>query len=638
MPYYYDLVVAKTSGNDIFTYHSQDALTPNTLVKVPFRKQSAPALVWGQAKQPSFNTKEVSQVLDTPPLPPYVAATIAWMSRYYGSTYGEALGLFIPQRPDIKPRATESHLPQDAPSSQPQQLTADQTHLLRTITEQPGSQWLLHGVTGSGKTAVYIELVKRTLAAGQSSIVLVPEIALATQTIAVFAAALGDNVLITHSHMSSAQRRNVWHQARNSSEPVVIIGPRSALFIPRDDLGTIIIDECHEHSYKQEQPPHYHAREVASYIAERTGSTLLLGSATPSARDMHEHRSGKLRLLELPTPIHSNRRHVDIIDMRQHRGTLSPQLQRAIEETLTAGQQALLFLNRRGSASQVLCKACGWVASCSECDTPQTWHGDSGRLRCHWCGHQRSLPGSCPECAGMQWRFLGMGTKRIEREVTETFPDARVQRLDRDSFSPELMQQALQQLHSGDVDIIIGTQMIAKGLDLPRVNLVGVVLADTLLYIPDMSSNERTYQLLHQVIGRAGRSHDLPSRALIQTYNPEHHVITAAARHDYQRFITTELEDRASLQYPPHTHLLKLTAKRKTRSGAQRAAARLRDQLHARYPDIHIRGPAPRWRERVGDYYYWHLIITATDRGALLSIMDSLPSGWRADIDPLDML
>ncbi len=634
-----EVIVSGVRGTSTLTYHTSSRVERGQIVKVSVGAKEIFGVVQQAVTEPSVKTKPISRILnDIPPLPPYVLDTIDWMSRYYAIDAGNALRLFMPARPDIPPKKKLAHEYLNTPVPN-HTLTEDQQTVLKKISQSSHHHWLLHGVTGSGKTAFYIALCQQMLDSGKSVIVLVPEITLATQIIAEFEKVFQEKAVITHSHMSVSQRRAVWRHARTSEEPMVIIGPRSALFTPRSDLGAIIIDECHETSYKQEQTPHYHARDVATYIVSSLKAKLVLGSATPSAHDMYLHQQHKLQMATLPSPIHDNTREVEIIDMRNQKSILSPHLVRSIDDTLRNNQQVMLFINRRGSASQVVCTSCGWVAVCPECDIPQTWHGDSGRLRCHWCGTHSQLPGACPECSGLHWRFLGIGTKRIETEIRERFPHASIARLDKDSYSAHTMAETMRQLRSGEIDIVIGTQMIAKGLDLPFLTLVGVVLADTMLHIPDMGSNERTYQLLHQIIGRAGRSPDSPSKVLIQTYNPEHHAITTAARQEFDTFIETELSDRRELRYPPYYYVLKLTCKRKTAAGAKKAARQLVERLNSAQEDtLSIRGPAPAWRERIGNFYYWHLIVTSTDRDQLLDIMKNLPGNWRSDIDPVDLL
>lgn len=627
-------------GSSMLTYHTDEfeKLLPGQIVKVPVGSKNSFGVVYGLRSAPKFKTKPITSVLDTPPLPSYALDTIEWMINYYAVDASQALRLFMPSRPDINSKPSQN-APVYEKFVENTTLNDKQQSALRDILESADDHWLLHGVTGSGKTALYIALCQRMLEDGKSSVVLVPEIALATQIIGEFQKTLGDSIIITHSHMSERERRTVWRRARYSDKPLVAVGPRSALFMPLDNLGAIVIDECHENSYKQEQAPYYHARDVATYMASAAGAKLVLGSATPGVQDIYLQKKKSLRLVTLPDPIHENTRNVEIVDIRQHKNILSPQLTRAITDTIAGGKQSMLFINRRGSASQVLCSNCGWIARCQNCDIPQTWHGDSGYLRCHWCGDQSRLPGDCPHCHSMKWRFLGFGTKRIETEVRSQFPHATVLRLDKDSFSADTINDVLKRLRSGKIDILIGTQMIAKGLDLPLVSLVGVVLADTMLYIPDMSSSERTYQLLHQIIGRSGREHDSPSQVIIQTYNPEHHVIKAAANRDFDKFMESELADRKELQYPPYHYVLKLTCKRKTDQGAKKSASTLAERIRTEYGgNVTVRGPAPAWKNRVNNYFYWHIIITSGKRERLLDIMRKLPHNWRADIDPVNLL
>ncbi|MEX0748415.1 MAG: primosomal protein N' [Candidatus Saccharimonadales bacterium] len=632
---YLEVTPIGKKGKSTLTYHADSAVAENSLVKIPFGSTTAYGMVTGRTAAPNFTTKAITALIDLPPIPDHTLPLAKWIANYYASELSDALRLLVPSRPDITSRTTEL---QTATDSQNHHLTTAQSRVIKTILGGSERSWLLHGVTGSGKTAVYIELCRQMLAQGQSAIVLVPEIALATQVIAEFERELGGQILITHSRMTAAQRRAVWRQALTANEPVTIIGPRSSLFLPRADLGLVIIDECHESSYKQEQSPNYHARDVAAKLCELVGAKLVLGSATPSTQDIFLSRAGRLQLLELPAPIHSNPRYVDIIDMRHQNAILSPTLVSALRDSLNNQQQSLLFLNRRGSASQVLCADCGSVATCPDCAVPQTWHGDSGTLQCHWCGRTNQLPASCPDCRSLHWRFVGFGTKRVETEVKKLFPSARVLRLDRDSFSHKTIKDTIKLLRQGEIDILIGTQMIAKGLDLPQVALVGVVLADTLLHIPDIYSGERTYQLLHQVIGRAGRRADQPARVVIQTYSPEHPAIKLASTQQFDEFIAGELVDRKSLGYPPYRYVLKLTCKRKTRAGAKSAATKLARTIAAAHPKVVIRGPAPSWQETAGGHWYWHLIITSPQRRQLSQIVPTLPSNWRADLDPIDLL
>lgn len=635
---YIDVIPAGGRGRQVLTYSSEQDLNPGQIVKAPYgRRQEIFAVVTKQAQKPDF---EIKPILDAPLLPALPSRLIdlaEWFSSYYGIDIGSIIQMLLPARPDLAAKDPIPSNDRQTPETS-LKLNPDQKQAVDTITSGAEDNWLLHGVTGSGKTAVYIELCRQALADNRSSIVLVPEIALTTQVVNEFKRHINAPILVNHSKLTAKQRRQIWSQALRSDEPVVVIGPRSSLFLPVKDPGLIVIDECHDGAYKQEQSPSYHARDVAAYLSQLSGSKLVLGSATPATQDIFLSRADKLNIIELPEPVHSGQKQAEIIDMRSHRQILSLPLREALRDNLNQQRQSLLFLNRRGSASQVLCSECGFYATCPVCSLPQSWHGDMGKLQCHWCGRKDALPGSCPECNSLAWRFLGLGTKRIEKEVKATFPDARVLRLDKDSFSAKTIDEVMYKLRHKQIDILIGTQMIAKGLDLPDISLVGVVLADTMLHIPDVYSNERTYQLLHQVAGRAGRQDNQEAKVIIQTYSPDHPAINYALTQQYKRFIDEELEDRRQLGYPPYRYALKLSCKRKTRAGAQNTAKKLAQTTQENYPETEVRGPAPAWRENVGDYWYWHLIVLSKKRFPLTEIVRNLPSGWSADIDPADFL
>ncbi len=635
---YFDIITAGTRGGSVLTYHSNQKLKPGSIVKIPYGKRSVFGVIKQEITKPEFTTKPIEEVLELPTLPSYIIKLVEWISHYYGSDLGESLSLALPSRPDIKSKPAPK-ISYDSANKKSLTLTDSQKTIIDNILNKPDRSWLLHGVTGSGKTAVYIELASRIISQGKSVVVLVPEIALSKHIIDEFRSShLDADLLTTHSQMSQSQRRGVWQKTLKSKKPFVVIGPRSSLFLPHNNLGLIIIDECHESSYKNESSPNYHAREVAAKIAELTDAKLLLGSATPSTQDILLHQKGRLSLVELPQAIHRNTRKIEIVDLRQSKSILSPTLQSGLKENFKNKQQSLLFINRRGSASSVVCSDCGLVETCSECQIPQTWHGDEGRLRCHWCGKSTKLSPSCTDCGSTNRRFIGVGTKRVESEVKQLLPKARVHRLDRDSFSAKTIEDTLKMLNNGEIDILIGTQMIAKGLDLPKITLVGVVLADTSLHIPDLYSNEKTYQLLHQVIGRSSRRADQPSRVILQTYSPDHRAIKLAAEHNFDQFIKEELSERKALGYPPYKYLLKLTCKRKTQAGAKKAADKLAQQIAGDNTDLVVRGPAPSWQETKGGYWYWHIIITSSKRGRLLELVSNLPANWRADIDPIDLL
>ncbi|MCS7260344.1 MAG: primosomal protein N' [Anaerolineae bacterium] len=556
----------------------------------------------------------------------------------------------------------------------PPRLTPEQEVAWRAISapEAAGRAFLLHGVTSSGKTEVYLQAVASALEQGKGAIVLVPEIALAAQTVQRVAARFPGKVAVWHSDLSLGARFDTWQRVRAGQLPIVV-GARSALFAPVRNLGLIVVDEEHEPAYKAERTPRYHAREVALQLGRLTGATIVLGSATPDVVTYRRAERGELQLLTLPRRVLAHHAQlpvrertvvgnaspdvpewrtlplprVHIVSLSEelkagNRSILSRLLQQAIQQTLDAGQQVLLFLNRRGTATFVLCRDCGYVARCARCRTPLTYHEGREMLVCHHCNRRQVNPTRCPQCRGQRIRYLGIGTERVEATVREMFPQARVLRWDADTARLRGSHEAfLQDFISGRANVLVGTQMIAKGLDLPRVTLVGVINADIALYLPDFRAAERTFQLLMQVAGRAGRS-PLGGQVIIQTYHPELPLIQAAARHDYTLFYRDELRHRRQAHYPPFKRLARLIYVGSGAERAQHEAERMAQQVRLHVartgtPGVEIIGPAPCFYERLGGDYRWHILIRA-DRPEEVLRPVTLPIGWRVDIDPVDLL
>jgi primosomal protein N' (replication factor Y) len=523
-------------------------------------------------------------------------------------------------------------------------------------TAEPGVV-LLHGVTGSGKTEVYLQALAATLAAGRRSIVLVPEIALTPQAMMRFAGRFPGRVALLHSGLSDAERLDEWRRIRAGLVDVVV-GSRSALFAPVDRLGLIVVDEEHEAAYKQEgRAPTYHARDVAVALGRLTGATVALGSATPSVESYWEAQRGAYRLVELTerAPAAGARTRgglppVTIVDLRAelragNTSILGQALQGALAETLAAGQQAVLFLNRRGMASCVICRDCGFVALCGRCDVPMTYHASEAALICHYCGRRQPAPQVCPHCWGASIRYFGLGTERVEAAVRRLHPRARVLRWDRDTARTRQAHEELLAAFAGRrADVLVGTQMIAKGLDLPGVTLVGVVSADVALYLPDFRASERAFQLLTQVAGRAGRGAEA-GRVIVQTFNPDHFCIQAAARHAYHAFYVAEVSARERYGYPPFRQFVKLTYTHADRYRAQVEATALAERLERAIRTLELDqtdvvGPAPAFMERLRGRYRWHLIARGPDLRPLLRALatDDLPRGWSVDVDPANTL
>lgn len=452
-------------------------------------------------------------------------------------------------------------------------LTQEQQHvynrIVQKLDERQHGVFLLHGVTGSGKTEIYLQTIQRCLEQDRQSIVLVPEISLTPQMVERFKGRFGDLVAVMHSRLSAGERYDEWrkiHEGRAS----VVVGARSAVFAPFDRLGLIIMDEEHETSYKQEETPKYHARDVATRRAAETGAVVILGSATPSLESYHAARSQSQEgfapeLLEMPTRALGNRLpEVEVVDMREelkdgNRSMFSRPLHEAISTRLERGEQTVLLLNRRGHSTFVMCRSCGYVAGCPECDISLTYHQKSNNLRCHYCGYAEQSPEVCPECGSEHIRFFGTGTQRVEEELAKLFPGIRVIRMDVDTTTEKgSHEKLLKQFRDKKADVLLGTQMVAKGLDFPDVTLVGVITADSALNLPDFRAAEKTFQLLTQVAGRAGR-HQLPGEVVIQSYTPEHYSIIHASGHDYLTFVKDELKHRKALHYPPYCRLILVT-------------------------------------------------------------------------------
>ena len=457
------------------------------------------------------------------------------------------------------------------------------SEILPALKARKGA-FLLHGVTGSGKTEVFIRAVRACLRQGQGAIVLVPEIVLTPQMVRWFRGRFSDEAAVLHSRLSAGERYDEWRRIRSGAARVVI-GARSAVFAPVKDLGLLIIDEEHEGSYVSDRVPAYDAREVAKSRADREGAALLLASATPSVLSFAKARRGDYMLLEMPRrvldrPLPA----VTVVDMRQelrlgNKGMFSQLLLEKLERCLKAGQQAMLFINRRGYANSVLCRKCGHTMGCPNCDVSFTYHQWDQSLHCHWCGLQVPMPDKCPECGSPYIRTLGVGTQRVEEEVKKRFPDATVLRMDHDTTNlKDGHRELINRFRSGKAQVMVGTQMIAKGLDFPQVTLVGAVLADLSLNLPDYRSAERSFQLLTQVAGRAGRGH-IPGEVVIQTYQPEHYALKAAASQDYRSFFESEFARRRRDLYPPFTLLVRLLCQAPAEEDARATSAALYSQV-----------------------------------------------------------
>ncbi len=524
--------------------------------------------------------------------------------------------------------------------------------------------FLVHGVTGSGKTELYLRAIARALRQGKQAAVLVPEIALTAQLVRRFAARFGPIVAVLHSELALGERYDTWRRLRRGTARIVV-GSRSALFAALPELGLIILDEEHDGSYKHEDGLRYHARDAALKLGELTGSPVVLGSATPALESYQAARDGRYQLLELPDRVTERADGrgsqvvalppVTLVDMRVelHNGNssmFSRALQAALQATLARQEQAILFLNRRGLASFILCRDCGYVVGCQHCSSPLVVHlrGEhkgplppGTLLRCHTCGYREGPPSQCSSCWSQRIRHFGAGTQRVVEEVAALVPAARVIRWDRDVTGHKGAHEALLgQVMRHEVDIVVGTQMIAKGLDLPLVTLVGVVSADVGLHMPDFRASERSFQLLAQVAGRAGRR-DRGGQVIVQSYTPEHYALQSASQHNYRAFFAEEIAFRRAVSYPPFAQLVRLVYSHDSARGAETAAFALLEQIErlaaAHGWEVAVIGPAPAFMEKVRDRYRWHLLLRGHDLQPVLAALGPLP-GWAVDVDPQSLL
>ncbi len=542
-------------------------------------------------------------------------------------------------------------------ASQPRpRLTDDQAiavdAILPAITARESRVFALIGVTGSGKTEVYLRACEEALSLGRSAIMLVPEIALTPQTVERFRARLGD-VAVLHSNQSDSARVRQWAQLK-SGVTRVALGPRSALFAPLTDLGVIIIDEEHETTFKQQNAPRYQTRDVAMRRAQADGSVLILGSATPSLETEWLGRSGTASRLELPRRV-SGRPMPDIriVDMRNEKplgpgGLFSTPLYHQVREAISRKEQVLLFLNRRGFSTQVLCKRCGWAAKCGGCAVHLTYYFGASTLLCHYCGTKLPPPSKCPDCGSPQVRYQGSGTERVETAAKALFPGAHVARMDGETLQARgSAERIYDRLRDGTIDVLVGTQVIAKGFDIPNVTTVGVIHADTALLIPDFRAAERTFQLLCQVAGRAGRG-DRAGRVFVQTYEPTHYAVTCAARHDWIRFSEQELEYRKAAGYPPFGQLLRVVCQGPDDlevQGCIESVRRALDGELARTPGTFtILGPAPCPLHQLQGAFRWHVIVRTSDTARLTALLGAVPDSPNrrvrtiVDRDPVAMM
>ncbi len=646
---FYEIIPVRQfrESGGILTYSSPEELSIGQIVEIPFGKSKTFGVVVRRVRRVSFQTKPILGIVYETPLPNHILRSVYWLSEYYIAPLQTTLKLFLP--PGLgKKRRIKKEEPALFSSNSPQPnipLNSAQTAALKSLSAISKNTKLLHGITGSGKTNIYLKLTEETLKKRQSTILLVPEIALTSQLVQIFEKSFGKKVVLLHSRQTEAERHLIWESVLESAEPQVIVGPRSALNLPVKDLGLIIIDEAHETSYFQENAPRYSTLRLGSFIANDLNISCILGTATPLITDYYLAKtynsvvelSEKAKKTAIPPHFH-------IIDLCDHQNFtknryFSNILLENIAKNLSEHHQTLIFHNRRGSATLTLCENCGWQALCPNCFLPLTLHADNYELICHTCGAKSKVPSSCPECHNVSVLHKGFGTKLLENELKKLFPKAKIIRFDADNTKNETLDTKFSEVKNGEYDIIIGTQTIAKGLDLPLLATVGIVQADAGLSLPDYASEERTFHLLTQVIGRVGRGHLDVADVFIQSYQPNHPVIQAALASDYQKFAKHALSNRRKGHFPPFFYLAKLSVSYKTEENSIKYIKRYYGRLK-KNPNLIISQPTPAFHERAASGYTWQIIIRSSSRKELLNTLGSLQPNPKMHytIDPPSLL
>lgn len=647
-------------------------VTRGTAVQVPLGKRKVSGVVLGEAQENTgdFKMKPIDQVIsEYPPLHNTYMKWLEWVSHYYMHPIGKVVHSSFPPLKKQGQRKSKNPpvIPDVAPAAPPI-LTEEQSKCLSSILSSSGFQtFLLHGVTGSGKTEVYLKLLETVLAQGKTALVLVPEISLTPQLIQRFAARFADKIAVIHSHLTEREKTNQWWGVVSGEKPI-LIGARSAMFCPIENLGAIIVDEEHEPSFKQDEKLKYHGRDAAVVLGKFHDCPVILGSATPSLESWHNAQMGKYQLLQMKARVNDRRMPtVEIVDLKQEKEAkksldhdpaerpfwMSPILQQELVENYDRGMQSALFLNRRGTAQMALCTSCGTQFECPNCAISLTLHGHS-HLVCHYCDFSQKLPNKCPSCESEDIETIGLGTELLEMDLEKMFPNARIARADRDEISGRKDLEALiEDMDQGRIDILVGTQMIAKGLDFPKLTLVGLVLADIGFNLPDFRATERSFQLLTQVSGRAGRHVQDGGKVIIQTYNPEHISIRYSKVNDYEGFAEEELKERSDLSYPPFGRvvLVKMSSGQNAKTESLASQVYLRCEhlrnSQSKYSNILLLGPCPAPLVKIRNTYRHQLLLKSTDAKSLQSFCYQLmgdqkwiPTGAKVqlDIDPINML
>lgn len=628
-----------------FQYHIPEELrasiVPGVRVKIPFGASERTGYVIALTEEPEIEPERIKDILEvvrgSVPVEGQLIELAEWMRQQYGSTMNQALKCVIPVKKAVKKRSKDKEAPVAA-EARNFVLNEEQANAVERIWKQAGltkkKPQLLYGITGSGKTEVYMELISRTIEAGKQAIVLIPEISLTYQTISRFQSRFGDKVGILHSRLSQGERFECYEKAKSGAISIMV-GPRSALFAPFSRIGMIILDEEHEMAYKSEVSPKYHARDVAKKRAEMADAVVVFGSATPSVDSFYRVETGEYDLVRLTRRVGSAvLPSVEIVDLREelkqgNRSMFSSVLKEKMETCLKQNEQVMLFLNKRGFAGFVSCRSCGAAMKCPHCDVTLTYH-NNGTMVCHYCGYRTQLVKTCPECGSSYIGMFGTGTQRVETGIKKMFPSARVLRMDADTTAKKNSHETiLKTFAKGDADILVGTQMIVKGHDFPNVTLVGILAADLSLHQSDYHAAERTFSLLTQAAGRAGRG-NLRGEVVVQTYQPEHYSIQTAARQDYEAFYKSEIAYRNLLGYPPVGNMLAVQILGNEEAAAENLAEKAAAVIKANFSEsLFLSGPASAAIGKINDVYRFVIYIRHSERDVLTAIKDLVEGEFR---------
>ena len=636
-----EVLVCKTrTGRRLFTYACEFDLVSGDIVMVEFGKKIYPAIAMGVVNKPTFKTKFVVSKTEFR-LAPKTVKLVRWMINFYPDDFGAIGSQFIPANINTKARDHQPKTLSGLSETMPQPTTQQQS-AINEMARPTNKKLIIHGATGTGKTLVFTHQILNTLNSGKSVLVITPEIGLTPQLALDIQKHITGPIVVSHSGLGPAERRRVWEYAKNHDQPTVFIGPRSALFLPFTDLGLVVIDEFHDQSLKQNSSPRYQSLHVASKLADIYRAKLILSSATPNVSDLYMMNQAGYKTLVIDQLAVSNMPATGYMIDTSDRQLFSkskyiaddPLL--AIAEALKNNEQVLVFLNRRGSARLVKCNSCGWQANCPHCGLPLTYHHDKFTLVCHSCGYKQKSPQKCPDCSEVDITYKSIGTKALVEHVEKLFPSATVARFDADSTGSDQLHRNIELLKNGSADIIVGTQIISKGIDLPKLSVVVVVNADSALAFPDYSAEENLFQQLYQVTGRVGRGHR-QSKFFIQTSNPEHPLLQAVLNRDYNSFYKYETSKRHQFHYPPFSFLATVSVTKKLAKTAETKASKIANEL-AKNPAITTLGPSPSFYEKTPAGYAWQIVIKAKKRSEILKSLNNIKEDCTIDIDPISLL